>query len=285
MKKNMADLLAKKQNHEKISMLTCYDYPTALLEDKAGIDIILVGDSVGTNVLGYESETEVTMNDMVHHLNAVRRGVDQAYVLVDLPYASYQTPEQALVNSRILLFHGADGVKLEGVQEDVVSHLVNNGVEVCGHLGLQPQTHHEKAVQGKSFVQAKKIIEDALTLEEAGVSMLVLELIPEEVSQLINEKLSVPTIGIGAGRFTDGQVLIINDILGITPRKLRLAKKYQEYQELTFQAIKQYQEEVEQQMFPSEENVRHMTEEERQKLTTWVQRSIAQIGDALLIAT
>lgn len=285
MKKNAAYLFAKKQSSEKITMLTCYDYPTALLVEKAGIDIILVGDSVGTNVLGYESETEVRMNDMVHHLKAVRRGVSQAYLLVDLPYASYENPDQALVNSRILWSHGADGVKLEGVKEDVVAHLVKNGVEVCGHIGLLPQTHQKKAVQGKSFGQAKKLIEDASILEKAGVTMLIGELIPEEVGKLITEKVSVPTIGIGAGRFTNGQVLIINDILGITPRKFRLAKKYQEYQELTFQAIKQYQEEVEQKLFPSEENVRHMTEEELQQLTTWLEGSIAKTGDALLMAT
>jgi 3-methyl-2-oxobutanoate hydroxymethyltransferase len=251
-------------------MLTCYDYPTAVLEDKAGIDIIIVGDSVGTNVLGYESETEVTMDDIIHHLKAVRRGVSQAYLLADMPYGSYENPDEALSNAQRLLSHGADGVKVEGVREDVVTHLVKNRVEVCGHIGLQPQTHQQKAVQGKSFAQAKELIEGALTLEKAGVTMLLLELIPEEVAQLITEKVSVPTIGIGAGRFTDAQVLIVNDILGITPRKLKLAKKYQEYQELTSQVISQYKEEVERELFPSEDNVRHMAEGELQQLVEWV---------------
>jgi 3-methyl-2-oxobutanoate hydroxymethyltransferase len=273
MKKDTAYLLTRKQNNQKITMLTCYDYPTAVLEDKAGIDIILVGDSVGTNILGYESELEVTMDDIIHHLKAVRRGVSQAYLLADMPHASYESPEQALSNAQRLLSYGADGVKVEGVREDVVTHLVENGVEVCGHIGLQPQTHQQKGFQGKSFAQAKELIEGALTLEKAGIKLLLLELIPEEVGKLITEKVSVPTIGIGAGRFTDAQVLVVNDILGITPRKLKLAKKYQEYQELTSRVISQYKEDVEKKLFPAEENVRHMPEGELQQLIEWVEQS------------
>ena len=271
MKKNSAYLLAKKQNHQKIVALTGYDYPTAVLEDQAGVDVIFVGDSVGTNILGYDSEMEVTMDDIVHHLKAVRRGVSQAYILADMPYASYENPKQALDNARKLLAHGADVIKLEGVREEIIKHLVEHGVEVCGHLGLLPQTQQEKRVQGKSFEQAKELIEGALTLQRIGVSMLVLELIPSELGQIITEKLSIPTIGIGSGRFTDGQVLIVNDILGITPRQLKLAKKYQDYQSLTIQAIRQYKEEVEQNVFPAEENARHMVQEELQKLIEGIQ--------------
>jgi 3-methyl-2-oxobutanoate hydroxymethyltransferase len=273
MKKNADYLLKKKQSHQKIVALTCYDYPTALLEDQAGVDIIFVGDSVGTNVLGYENETEVTIDDIVHHLKAVKRGVEQCYILADLPYASYETPEQALENAMRLLSHGADGVKLEGLREEVIKHLVKHDIEVCGHLGLLPQTQQQKAIQGKTFEQAKELIEGALTLEKLGVFMLLLELIPEEVGQLITERAAVPTIGIGSGRFTDGQVLIVNDILGITPRKLRLAKKYQDYRTLTLQAIEQYKEDVEQNTFPSDDNVRHMTTEELQKLLEWLPRN------------
>ncbi|KAF3889217.1 MULTISPECIES: 3-methyl-2-oxobutanoate hydroxymethyltransferase [Nostocales] len=266
MKKDLSYLLAKKQNHQKIVALTAYDYPTALLEDKTGVDIIFVGDSVGTNILGYDSEQEVTVDDIAHHLKAVRRGVSQAYILGDLPYNSYETPEQALDNAKKLLAHGADIVKLEGVREKVIKHLIDHDIKVCGHLGLLPQTQQQKRVQGKTFEQAKTIIEDAIALEKLGISMLVLELIPEELGQIVTEKLSIPTIGIGSGRFTDGQVLIVNDILGITPRKLKLAKTYQDYQTLTAQAIQKYKEDVEQNLFPTEENVWHMAEEELKHL-------------------
>ncbi len=273
MKKDARYLLAKKQSDRKITMLTCYDYPTALLEDRAGIDIILVGDSVGTNILGYQSEAEVTLEDIIHHLKAVRRGVSQAYILADLPYGTYHTPEIALDSARKLLFYGADGVKLEGLNQEVITHLVNNGIEVCGHLGLLPQTHTKKTVRGKSFVEAKEIIEGALTLETIGVFMLLFELIPEEVAQIITEKVKVPTIGIGAGRFTDGQVLIINDILGITPRQLKLAKRYQDYQSLTLEAIARYKEDVERTLFPARENIRPMSKSELEQLTQWVREN------------
>ena len=273
MKKDARYLLAKKQSDRKITMLTCYDYPTALLEDRAGIDIILVGDSLGTNILGYQSEAEVTLEDIIHHLKAVRRGVSQAYILADLPYGTYDTPERALDSAQKLLFYGADGVKLEGLKKEVIAHLVNHGIDVCGHLGLLPQTHTKKTVRGKSFVEAKEIIEGALTLETIGVFMLLFELIPEEVAKIITEKVKVPTIGIGAGRFTGGQVLIINDILGITPRQLKLAKRYQDYQSLTFQAIARYQEDVEQILFPARENICPMPEAELKQLTQWVQQN------------
>ena len=271
-KKDSAYLLTKKQNRQKITMLTCYDYPTALLEDRAGIDIIIVGDSVGTNVLGYQDETEVTMDDIVHHLKAVRRGVSQAYIIADLPYASYHSPNEALNNAQRLIASGADCVKLEGVFEAVVTQLVKHNIEVCGHIGLLPQTHRKKAVQGKRFLDAKFLVESAVTLEKAGVTMLLFELIPEEVGKLITETVKVPTLAIGAGRFADGQVLIVNDILGITPKKLKLAKQYQDFQTLAFQAILAYKEEVECQQFPADENVRHMAPEELQLLIEWVRQ-------------
>lgn len=274
MKKDTQYLLSKKQAQQKISMLTCYDYPTAVLEEQAGTDVVLVGDSVGTNVLGYDSATEVTMDDIVHHLKAVRRGVSQAYLLADLPSGTYATPEQALKNAKTLLAHGADGVKLEGVHSEIVAYLGKHGIDVCGHVGLLPQIHQKKTVQGKNFAQAKELIEGAITLEKAGVFMIVLELIPEEVGQFISQQLAIPTIGIGAGRFTDGQVLVINDVLGITPQKFRLAKRYQDYQQLTLQAIASYQLEVEQSLFPSEANVSHMAEAELKQLADWVQQNL-----------
>jgi 3-methyl-2-oxobutanoate hydroxymethyltransferase len=273
--KNRADdWLTKKQQGQKIVALTCYDYPTAVLEEQAGVDILFVGDSVGTNVLGYDDETQVTLDDIAHHLKAVRRGASQSYILADLPYGTYETPDQALDHARHLVACGADIVKLEGVRLEIVTHLINHGIEVCGHIGLQPQTHLQKAVQGKSFAQAKDLLEGALALERAGVKLLVLELVPEEVGKLITNHLKIPTIGIGAGRYTDGQVLIVNDILGITPRKLRLAKQYLNYGETTLQAIHQYRQEVEQQQFPTEDNVRHMVVEEWQQLISWAQNRL-----------
>lgn len=270
MKKNVQYLLGKKQNQQKIIALTCYDYTTAMLQDKAGVDVIFVGDSVGTNVLGYEDETQVTMDDIVHHLKAVRRGVKESFILADLPHLSYQTPEQALENSKRLISHGADCVKLEGLQENVVKCLIEHNIPVCGHLGLLPQSQQKKAVQGKTFDQAKEIITAAEKLEKLGIFMLVLELIPEELAQVVTKKLNIPTIGIGSGRCTDGQVLIVNDILGITPRKFRLAKKYQDFQTLTLDAIEKYSRDIEKNAFPAEENLRHMPETELNELNQWL---------------
>ena len=278
-KKDLTFIHARKQAQQKITMLTSYDYPTACIEDQAGIDIILVGDSVGTNVLGYASEREVTMEDMVHHLRAVRRGVAQAYLLVDLPYQSYETPQQALANSTTLLDHGADGVKLEGGIEQVetIRRLVSRGISVCGHIGFTPQTLHQSGrkarVQGRSSSQAIALLESAIAVEQAGAQLLVLELIPEPLGKAISERLCIPTIGIGAGRFCDGQVLIIHDLLGLTPFHLRFVKRYQQYRELTLQAIAQYKHDVEEGVFPSGETAFHMDEDERLKVEQWLQQS------------
>ena len=265
-------LMSKKQAHQKITMLTCYDYPTALLQDKAGIDIIFVADSVGTNVLGYESATEVTMQDMVHHLKAVRRGVTHAYLLVDMPYKSYDTPKIALENATTFLSHGADGVKLEGwsEKEEVIQILAENNIEVCAHIGYNPQTHSRAWTHGITFSKAKTLIQSASTLENAGAKMIVLEMVSEEVSKLITEELSIPTIGIAAGKFCDGQVLVINDMLGITPLDLRHTKNYQRFQDLTFQAICQYKEDVEDGSFPAEANAVSMDEQKLARVEKWL---------------
>ena len=270
MKKTLDYLQQKKLQQQKITALTCYDYPTAILEDRAGIDIIFVGDSVGTNILGYEDETQVTMDDIVHHLKAVHRGVKESFILADLPYQSYETPQQALENAQRLVENGADFVKLEGLQQDIIECLIKQNIRVCGHLGLMPQTQSQKAVQGKTFAQAKEIITNAIKLEKLGIFLLVLELVPEELGQIITSKLRIPTIGIGSGRFTDGQVLIVNDILGITPRKLRLARKYQDYQNLTLETIQQYRQDIQQKSFPGLENLRNMPKEELVQIQEWI---------------
>jgi 3-methyl-2-oxobutanoate hydroxymethyltransferase len=278
-KKDLAFIHARKRAQQKITMLTGYDYPTACLEDQAGIDIILVGDSVGTNVLGYASEREVTMGDMVHHLKAVRRGVVQAYLLADLPYQSYETPQQALANATTLLNHGADAVKLEGgiEQGETIRRLTAQGITVCGHIGFTPQTLNQPGrkarIQGRSSSQAIALLESAIAVEQAGAQLLVLELIPEPLGKAITDCLRIPTIGIGAGRFCDGQVLIIHDLLGLTPFHLRFVKRYQQYRELTLQAIGQYKHDVEQGVFPSGDTAFLMDEDERLKVEQWMQQS------------
>lgn len=258
MKKTIASIIAKKKAGEKITMLTCYDYPTAVIQEQAGIDIIFVGDSVGTNVLGYQSAVEVTMEDMLHHLKAVRRGVKDALLLADMPYRSYETKETALHNARLFIEAGADAVKLEGEEEQVVEYLTGNHIDVIGHLGFTPQTHDKASIQGKTSEQARELWESSLRLQEAGIKLLVLEMVPEEVAGLISQGLQIPTIGIAAGRYCDGQVQVINDLLGMTQRKLVHVKEYADYKTTTLAAVKNYKNEVENRLFPGQNHVRTM---------------------------
>lgn len=273
MKKDRSFLERKKQAGEPITMLTCYDFPMARLQEEAGIDVVFVGDSVGTNILGYGAETEVTMQDMLHHLRAVRRGVREAFLLVDMPHGSYQEPDLALRHAEAFRAEGADGVKLEGGQEQagVIRALAQNGIEVCAHIGFTPQTLGSKGrVQGKTAEAAKVLAQSAMALEKAGAMMLVLELVTEGVARLITEHLEIPTIGIGSGRFCDGQVLVITDVLGISPFTRKIAKRYQEYQELTSDALRRYKEEVEGREFPTEENAFPTSTEEIAEVESWL---------------
>ena len=272
MKKNIGFLRSKKQQHEPITVLTCYDYPTACLQDEAGIDIVFVGDSLGTNILGYKNETEVTMADMRHHLKAVRRGVTDAYLLVDMPYAADRDVKRAVTNAKLFLADGADGVKLEGGIEKVsiVTALAEQGIETCAHIGHNPQIHGSKAAtHGKTFAKAKQLIEAAEALADAGAKLIVLEKITEEVSRIITETVDIPTIGIGAGRYCDGQVLVINDILGIGP-PFKHAKRYQDYNQLTFEAICRYREEVANGVFPTDANASHILPDKLARVQKWL---------------
>ncbi|MCG9128189.1 3-methyl-2-oxobutanoate hydroxymethyltransferase [Candidatus Poribacteria bacterium] len=272
MKKDFTYLQTKKQQNQPITVLTCYDYPTACLQDAAGIDIVFVGDSVGTNILGYKSEMEVTMADMLHHLKAVRRGVTDAYLLIDMPYASDRNPKQAIANANLFLDNGADGIKLEGGTEKVpiISALTEQDIEVCAHIGHNPQIHGTKAVtHGKTVSKAKELIQTASDLSDAGAKLIVLEKITEEISQIITELLNIPTIGIGAGRNCDGQVLVINDILGMGPH-FKHAKRYQDYNQLTFEAICKYKEEVENGNFPSDANVDMIAIDKLERVKKWL---------------
>lgn len=278
MSKDLPYLFAKKRKHEPIVMVTCYDYPTAQIEEETGMDIIFVGDSVGTNMLGYAAETEVTMEDMMHHLKAVRRGVQEAYLLVDLPAGSYQTPEMAVENARRLYAQGPNGIKLEGGREqvEIVRALVAQGFEVCGHIGFTPQTLGTKGrVQGRSLEQGKALLRSALALEEAGLSLLVLELVSEPISQLITQHLRIPTIGIGAGCSCDGQVLVITDILGISTMERKLFKRYEHLHERSLEALNQYKHEVQQRIFPAEANTfNKLSEEEAAVLAQWIEQGM-----------
>jgi 3-methyl-2-oxobutanoate hydroxymethyltransferase len=278
MSKERANFVAKKRAHDPIVMVTCYDYPTAQIEDAAGIDIIFVGDSVGTNVLGYTAETEVTMEDMLHHLKAVRRGVQTAYLLVDLPFGAYATPQLALENARRLVAQGADGVKLEGGAEQVavVQALVSDGLEVCGHIGFTPQTLGSKGrVQGRSLAEGQALLRSALALEQAGVSLLVLELVNEPVSQLITQQLQIPTIGIGSGRFCDGQVLVSTDLLGISTVERKLMKRYERLRERSIEALTQFKQEVQQRLFPTEAHAFYkIALDDVAQLVEWVQQGM-----------
>lgn len=251
-----------KRRAEKIAMLTAYDYPTAKAEVAAGVDIILVGDSVGTNILGYQSEQDVTLADIAHHVRAVRRGAPQTVILADLPYRTYDTPERAVASARLLREAGTDLVKFEGPHPEIAAALVAAGIEVCGHLGLEPQHHPDKRLKGRSAQEAKALLANARALDAAGISLLVLELIPEEVARKLTQAIAAPTIGIGAGRHTDGQVLVICDMLGFTRANFRHNRRYQDVGPLIDAAAADYVKDVREGRFPAEANVFHMPEDE-----------------------
>ena len=252
-------LRAMKERGEKIAMLTAYDYPTARLLDEAGVPIILVGDSLGMVVLGYDSTLPVTMADMIHHTKAVVRGTRRAHVVADLPFMGYQTgPEDALRNAgRLMQEGGAQSVKLEGGKSvaETVRRLVEAGIPVMGHVGLTPQSLHQLGgykIQGKTPDAAAKLLNDAQALEEAGAYAVVLEGIPAPLAARVTERLSVPTIGIGAGPHCDGQVQVLHDMLGLYPEFVpKHAKQYAHLAEEIGRAVGQYMAEVSEGRFPT----------------------------------
>ncbi|NLJ76983.1 MAG: 3-methyl-2-oxobutanoate hydroxymethyltransferase [Peptococcaceae bacterium] len=269
-----ATIRQMKNEGRRITMLTAYDYSMAKLVDDAGIDMILVGDSLGNVMLGYDSTLPVTMDDMVHHVKAVCRGAERAMVVADLPFMSYQvSTEEALRNSgRFLKETTAQSVKLEGGIEiaETIRAIVDAGIPVVGHLGLTPQSVHQMGgykVQGKDETAAKKLISDAKVVEEAGAFCLVLECVPTPLAKLITESLGIPTIGIGAGPHCDGQVLVIHDMLGLYPRSSpKFVKKYVNLHEHMGAALKQYRDEVTAGSFPGPEHSFGMAEEVLKKL-------------------
>ncbi len=273
--KALSDFRAMKQQGRKITMLTAYDYPTAVFQDRAGVDIMLIGDSVGRNMLGYASELEVTMEDMVHHVRAVARGVENGHVMADMPYRSFDTPELALKNARRFLEAGAHSVKIEGEQEmaDRIRYVVNSGIEVCAHIGYTPQTRGKAAVQGKDFERARDLIEAARRLEEAGAAMVVFELIPELLAKEITALVSIPTIGIGAGRYCDGQVQVYCDILGLSSRIFRHAKAYDDLGGRYREIFAAYVQDVVSGRFPTSENSAVLPADVAAKIRAWVDKT------------
>ena len=268
---NISSIVEKKKRGEKITMLTAYDYPTAVLLDRAGIDIILVGDSVANVVLGLDSTTLVYMPEMIHHAKAVRRGVKNAFLVGDMPYDSYQAdPTQAVKNAeRFIKEAGCDAVKLEWFKQCpfVAESIVQAGIPVMGHVGLTPQTAESFKVQGRDAHAAQEIIKHAHILERVGCFSIVLECIPQEVADIITRELSIPTIGIGSGVHCDGQVLVTHDILGLFDRfQPKFAKKYVDLSVLILEAVKQYKSDVEHQAFPDPEHSFKMDADEIEKL-------------------
>lgn len=247
---------------EKIVMVTAYDTPTAKIAEKAGVDIILVGDSLGNNVLGYNDTIPVTMEEMLIHLRAVRRGAPNSFIVADMPFLSYgYSDEEAIKNAGLFLKNGANAIKLEGgkIFGDLIKKMISIGIPVMGHLGLTPQSLNifgGYKVQGKTEKSKNYLIENAKELENSGVFSLVLEMVVEEVAKEITEMLSIPTIGIGAGRFCDGQVLVFHDIVGLNPEfKPKFSKQYANTFDIMLKAIEEFRAEVKEKKFPSEENV------------------------------
>lgn len=262
MRFNVLDLLNKKQQHQKITMLTAYDYLFAHLVDEAGIDMILVGDSLSMVIQGNDTTLPVTMDEMIYHTKIVAKATKRAMIVADMPFMSYQISiEEAVKNAgRLIKEANAHAVKLEGGRE-IISHvkaITEAEIPVIGHLGLTPQAVLRMGgykLQGKTQAQADRIKEDALMLQEAGAVAIVLEVIPKKLAKEITQSLDIPTIGIGAGPYCDGQVLVIHDLLGLfekfTPK---FVKKYANLKEEILNAIKQYKEEVEKGIFPDEEH-------------------------------
>lgn len=263
-------LQAKKQRGEPITMLTGYDYPTARILDAAGVDCILVGDSLGMVVLGYDTTLPVTMDDMLHHCKAVARGAKTAHLVGDMPFMSYQasTAEAVRNAGRFLQEAGMDAVKLEGGASVAltVEAIVAAGIPVLGHLGLTPQSVHALGgwkTQGKTAASAKKLLDDAHRLQEAGCYAIVLEAIPDRVAELITRQLHIPTIGIGAGVACDGQVLVTHDLLGWYDRLApKFAKRYADLHTAITEAVQTYAAEVRARAFPAPEHTHTMSESE-----------------------
>ncbi|SNZ08909.1 3-methyl-2-oxobutanoate hydroxymethyltransferase [Persephonella hydrogeniphila] len=260
--KTVIDFIEAKKEGRKISMVSTYEYWSAAICEEAGIDSILVGDSAGMVVQGLDTTLPVTLEEMIYHAKAVRRGAPNTFIVVDMPFMSYQVSvEDAVKNAgKIMKETGANAVKIEGGEEvaHIIEKLVSVGIPVMGHLGLTPQSVHALGgyrIQGKSEEQQKKIIKDAKVLEQAGVFSIVLEAVPSRLAKEITEFVEVATIGIGAGKYTDGQILVFHDMMGFFDRSPKFVKRYVEGKKLFIQALEEYREEIQKGKFPEQKHI------------------------------
>ena len=278
-----SSLLEKKQRHETITCLTAYDYPSARLIDEAGIDMILVGDSLGMVMLGYENTLPVTVNEMLHHVRAVRRGVKHAFLIADMPYASFHVGVRDTLRNavRFIKDGGAEAVKVEGGEKraHLVERLVEAEIPVVGHIGLTPQSLHAMGgykVQGKTLKAVEQLMRDAVALQRAGACSIVLEGIPREVAAMITHELEIPTIGIGAGPDCDGQVLVFHDLLGLTfAPPAKFVHRYADLGSAIMNAVLAYKDDVKAGTFPSEAESYHLPRETHSALNEIAERKHA----------
>lgn len=268
------DIVMMKHKLQKISVLTAYDYSTASICDRAGVDILLVGDSAGMVMLGYPTTNQINMEEMLTFCSAVSRGAKRAMIIADMPFGSYQASiSEAIANAVKFIKVGCHAVKLEGGIEviDTIKAIVNTGIPVMGHIGLKPQTTNlweGYSLQGKTKISGLKLIEDAKALEEAGVFSIVLEMVTSEVADIICKSISIPTIGIGSGSSCDGQVLVLHDLLGIYQDiKPKFVKRYAELSKSIFEAVSVYINDVKSSKFPAEENVFHICPSDLEELS------------------
>ncbi|HJW74210.1 MAG TPA: 3-methyl-2-oxobutanoate hydroxymethyltransferase [Thermoleophilia bacterium] len=287
-KKSVLDLRQMKQQGEKITWLTCYDYPTALFEEAAGVDMILVGDSLGMCVYGYPGTVPVTMEQCIVHCEAVRRGAPNTFVMGDLPFMSYQVSDEEAVRNagRFLKEAGADAIKLEGGVRVLsrVKAILDAGIVVCGHIGLTPQSSGQLGghkAQGRTLELAKLVVEDARALADAGVQLLLLEAVPPEVAGFIRAELPIPVLGIGAGADVDGQVLIVNDVLGTSPTFTpKFVKRYTDLAGASVGALREYVADVRAGRFPTDDHCYPMLAGESEKFAVFTREAAARkVGD------
>ena len=273
-KTSVASFMRMKNEARRIVMVTSYDYPTAAIADAVGVDSVLVGDSYGMVVLGYENTIPVTVEELLPVCRAVRRGATRPLLIADLPFMSFQvSPEEAVRTAgRFVKEGGVEAVKIEGGSEvsEIVESIARRGIPVLGHIGVTPQTatlHGGYRVQGRNADSSDKLVDDAKSLEEAGVFGIVLEMITEEVAKAIAESVSIPTIGIGSGRFCDGQVLVLHDIIGLYPSlRPKFAKRYVDVATMIREALQNFAADVRNGAFPEEQHVFRMEEDQRAKL-------------------
>lgn len=258
MKFKPSDFANMKKKGRKIIVLTAYDAAMARIQEEAGVDILLVGDSLGNVIQGNNSTRPVTMDHMAYHTEIVRRGAPNSFITADMPYRSYENPDEALKNAKRLMKAGADAVKYEGLFPEIAKVILGAGIPIMGHLGLLPQTAEKFAVQGKQPAEAVTLAQDAQAMDKLGFFSIVLECVPESLADSVSKSIKIPTIGIGAGKYADGQVLVVNDMLGFNPDFTpKFLKRYADLHGIILEAVKNYSSEVQNGLYPDESRSYH----------------------------